>query len=343
MSRQNRTEDVQESIGKLRAALFDSSGKDKDVTATIAPAFMKYDRNDLKLSVEFATKLSDAMKEWAFEMAKGNMEDIYDQSGYGWDDDDKMRELEEDGARFLVVKETPVRDADANADPTANADTDNVTTGKPVAFVHFRFTVQGEVMDVMKGETSLYIWDIHVDESVQRKGVGKHLMLILELIARQQQMKMVSIPVQLHDETALSFVSNLRGFAPDADLKDLIGFDSDMEGFEVFSKVLSAPKPKPLAAPILAHALSSSAVKDGDTENIDANVNAATPASASSPSEVSKGDDVTLPLQDSNECDNLTVGSAIEKLRTLYIEKNNKEPTETEVANWTTALSQTED
>lgn len=49
---------------------------------------------------------------------------------------------------------------------------------------YFRFTIQGEVMDIMVGEASLYVWDIQLEESVQRKGLGKHLLVLLELIAR---------------------------------------------------------------------------------------------------------------------------------------------------------------
>lgn len=43
----------------------------------------------------------------------------------------------------------------------------------------------GEVMDVMVGETSLHVWDIHVEDSYQRKGLGKHLLTLMELIARR--------------------------------------------------------------------------------------------------------------------------------------------------------------
>ena len=59
--------------------------------------------------------------------------------------------------------------------------------------------VQGEVMDIMAGEPSMHIWDIHVEEEFQRRGLGKHLLMLLELIARQQKMRVMSIPVQLHD------------------------------------------------------------------------------------------------------------------------------------------------
>ena len=98
-----------------------------------------------------------------------------------------------------------------------------------MAFVHFRFTVQGEVMDKMAGEPSLYIYDVHVEDHSQRKGLGKHLLLILELIARREKMKLLSIPVQLVDTETKEWVAHIgRGWAVDESLTQL-GFDADVE------------------------------------------------------------------------------------------------------------------
>ena len=54
---------------------------------------------------------------------------VYDASGYGWDDEDKIKELQEDGTRFLLVREKPL-------------DFDD-TPGRLIGFVHFRFTIEG--------------------------------------------------------------------------------------------------------------------------------------------------------------------------------------------------------
>lgn len=63
---------------------------------------MQYDRNGLNLSIQFCTVLSKEDAQFCFELCKEHMEDLYDSSGYGWDDDDKMRELTEPGSRFLL-------------------------------------------------------------------------------------------------------------------------------------------------------------------------------------------------------------------------------------------------
>ena len=76
---------------------------------------MKYDRNGIDVSIEFATKLSEyktklreSDAEYCFGLVKDNMMDKYDASGYGWDDDDKYNELTEPGARFLLIREWPL-------------------------------------------------------------------------------------------------------------------------------------------------------------------------------------------------------------------------------------------
>ena len=99
---------------------------------------MKYQKNDCDLEFKFTPKLTNKEKTWAFDICKLHMEDIYDASGYGWEDDDKLHMLTEDGTRFLVVRER---------------ETDN-KEGDLVAFVHFRFSVQGEVAQKMCGDVS---------------------------------------------------------------------------------------------------------------------------------------------------------------------------------------------
>lgn len=125
---ERKTKELEGKIITLRAALFEDNGKDKDVTKDLAPAFMKFDRNGLNCTIELAFSLDDDVLEWAFNLCKDTMEERYDASGYGWDDDDKMDSFQEKGTRFLIVRD--------------------VGWETPVAFAHFRFSVQGEVSNI---------------------------------------------------------------------------------------------------------------------------------------------------------------------------------------------------
>lgn len=123
-TKQRKTKEIDEKILTLRSAIFSSNGKDKDVSEGISPAFMNYTRNGLNLHIIFSTRLQRRELNWAFGLVKENMEERYDNSGYGWDDDDKERELSEDCTRFLLVQ-----DRDQN--------------NRMIGFVHFRFSVEG--------------------------------------------------------------------------------------------------------------------------------------------------------------------------------------------------------
>lgn len=203
-----QTKAVEDKVLRLRQALFNDDGKDKNVLAGIAPSFLKFDRSGANVSISLSPKLNEDEVDWAFELAKSNMEDRYDTSGYGWDDEDKERELTEGGARFLLIR--------------------SVETEELIGFAHFRFTVQGEVLDQMIGEPCLYVMDLHMEEAFQRKGLGRHLLVLLELIARREQMTRVSFPVYLGDESTQAWVTKQRGYVVDDSFGSL-GFDPDME------------------------------------------------------------------------------------------------------------------
>eukprot|EP00976_Prorocentrum_cordatum_P106162 1194397-Prorocentrum_minimum.AAC.2 len=108
----------------LRKALRTEQGSDKDVLAELVPAFHSFDRNGLKLDIQFTTRLSKSERTFAFDLTKQNMQSVVDSSGFGWDKNEKMEELTEKSARFLVV-----RDEERQL----------------VAFVNFRFTLQVRV------------------------------------------------------------------------------------------------------------------------------------------------------------------------------------------------------
>merc|ERR1711934_123345 len=108
----------------LRKALFNDDGTDKDCTKGLQ-AFMSLAPGGVELDIRFfpAKKLwkkSKAVAEYCFELAAAQMEDEYDNSGYGWDDGDKMDEMQDKSTRYLIV----MRD------------------GKPCGFLHFGFTLQ---------------------------------------------------------------------------------------------------------------------------------------------------------------------------------------------------------
>eukprot|EP00960_Hanusia_phi_P030478 748648-Hanusia_phi.AAC.2 len=153
------------------------------------------------------------------------MKKVYDESKCTWSDEIKYDELVDHGgaARFLLVYQRDKRSNDER---------------KPVGFVHFRFTLQGEPVGAEAGEPALYVMDIQLEEHVRRKGLGTHLMRAIEMIARQQRMMHILIPVVKEDRDAKSFVLNgMRGFAEEHLGREIISYDGQQP-----AKIFAADK-----------------------------------------------------------------------------------------------------
>ncbi|XP_068117416.1 N-alpha-acetyltransferase 40 isoform X4 [Hyperolius riggenbachi] len=123
------------------------------------PVFKKFDRNGLNLTIECCrvTDLDQKTLDWAFELTKSNMQLLYEQSEWGWKEKEKREELSDERAWYLIARDE---------------------LGAPVAFVHFRF-------DVECGDEVLYCYEVQLEVRVRRKGVGKFLVQILQLMANR--------------------------------------------------------------------------------------------------------------------------------------------------------------
>ena len=204
-----QTNDVKEHLSILRYALRDELGNDRDVLAGFGP-FTKFDRNGLELDVSFrtGTSISDDELEWAHALVTSNLA----ARGQEMDAQALMDDLCDPSSRYYLVTERAV--ASEKTTKTGKKKK-SAAAGKPVAFAHFRFTVQGEVRDAMAGEPVLLLRDLHVVEACRRRGVGKHLCSVLELTARKNAMRgvMILAPVGEAGVAARAFIdAKLRGF-----------------------------------------------------------------------------------------------------------------------------------
>merc|ERR1712086_790621 len=93
---------------RLRNALFNDDGTDKDVSKDFEP-FLTFKKGDLEANIVFHTgkklhKKHPQLLKFFFATTKEQQGEAYDSSGYGWDDDDKKNELGDRATRFLVVE-----------------------------------------------------------------------------------------------------------------------------------------------------------------------------------------------------------------------------------------------
>jgi len=105
--------------------------------------------------------------------------------------------------------------------------------GELLGFVHFRFSLEGEVVDAVEGSPTLMLYELNFQKDVslnflgplqtviwrfsfqvQRNGLGKFLMMLLELIAKKHQMKCLTVPVVKGNTCAQDFFTKaIKGFS----------------------------------------------------------------------------------------------------------------------------------
>ena len=116
------------------------------------------------LAIEYhSSRLSESLEKQCLQLFEENMGDLYTKSSWGLDMKEKQEELQHENAKFLVV--------------TASDEPDDL-----LAFCHFRFDWND---DDEPTEAVLYVYEIQVDQRMRRAGLGRRLMTILELMARQ--------------------------------------------------------------------------------------------------------------------------------------------------------------
>lgn len=185
-----RKQKRKEENAKLSAAQLkvDTANKLEDPMSMLVP-FKKYERNGVCLDIE-CNRVGDLdadTVEFVFQLCKKNMQNLYESCDWGWKDSVKREEMTEDKAWYLIA-----RDQDK----------------KPVAFVHFRF-------DLEVDQEVLYCYEIQLSDSVKRKGLGKFLMQILELLAYKTDMPKVMLTTFKHNDVGVKFFREALKFEVD--------------------------------------------------------------------------------------------------------------------------------
>lgn len=202
-------------------AVVDAANAIGDPMSLVAP-FKKYDRNGLMLSID-CHKMPDCDKdtvEWAFNLLSTNMKSLYEESNWGWKEREKREEITDDRALLLVAR------GDENV---------------PVGFVHFRF-------DMDFDDEVLYCYEIQLVPEVRRKGLGKFLMQILEMLAFQTRMKKVMLTVFKHNSEANAFFMNQLKYQIDETSPSVFDpMNPEDYDYEILSKPIKKKKEAAIA------------------------------------------------------------------------------------------------
>lgn len=127
----------------------------------------------IRFHVLTAAQLSATDLQFAFELLKSNMRELYADE---WSDVEKRKELTHSDARYLI----------GSIDDEA------------VAYLCFRFTLEEKV-------PVLYVYELQLQHSVHRQGVGRWMMAIIERIGREHNMMGVLLTCFRHNRPAMDF------------------------------------------------------------------------------------------------------------------------------------------
>ncbi|XP_017877824.1 N-alpha-acetyltransferase 40 [Ceratina calcarata] len=130
----------------------------------------------IKMSCMRAKDATAECTSWIFDIMERNMKALYEQSDWGWHPHAKQKELTEAEAWYLVAS----------------------LNDEYVGFSHFRF-------DTDYREEVLYCYEIQLESSVRRKGLGQFMMTALECMAANNKMRKVVLTVLKHNPSAIQF------------------------------------------------------------------------------------------------------------------------------------------
>ena len=204
----------------------------KNVLLDFAP-FCKYDRRDIDVALEFSTaqQMSGEDAEFVFNLCKTNMEGMYQDSAgigehCGWSSASKRAELMDDDARHIIVRS-------------------NDGMGTPVGFAHFRFVIEGAY-------PVLYVYEVQLVADMQRRGLGKHIMQVMELVARKNGMKWIMLTVLHTNVGAQEFYTKKLKYTVDETVRQTCGIMMRMDSLHT-PQYGRAPCPSPWGRSLAGH------------------------------------------------------------------------------------------
>lgn len=170
----------------------------EDPLAILPKPFSVFNKNGLDLTLE--TVRAPAMEEkdlaWAFDTVKKTMKPMSDaaykndpemEEEFGWKEDEKKKEMREDLAWYLIAR---------------------TNEGTAVAFSHFRY-------DMDYDDEVLYCYELQVEQAFRRKGLGKFMMKVLEMLMIKADMLKLMCTIFKKDKPTVAFFRTALKFEMD--------------------------------------------------------------------------------------------------------------------------------
>lgn len=181
------------------------------------------------------------------ELFETNMGEMYKQSKWGLDMNEKLNELQHNDARFLVITTSESSDEVDSATGTSEPSSDTANNNNEiqssnnkdkqstvVGFAHFRYEPNDEDTPTYP---ITYLYELQIHPSYQRRlGLGKKLMTLIELLSLKLQMKSIMLTVFNYNEGAMAFYKRMKYGVDESSPSNFVG-NEDCD-YEILSKRL---------------------------------------------------------------------------------------------------------
>eukprot|EP00092_Neocalanus_flemingeri_P018538 GFUD01020074.1.p1 GENE.GFUD01020074.1~~GFUD01020074.1.p1 ORF type:complete len:263 (+),score=75.53 GFUD01020074.1:139-927(+) len=170
----------------------------EDPLAQMPKPFSVYNKNGLDLTLETvrAPDLDEKTLVWAYDLVSTNMKPLYDDAykndpdadaDFGWKEKEKKEEMREDLAWYLLAR---------------------TKEGTPVAFSHFRY-------DMDYDDEVLYCYEMQVEKAFRRKGLGRFMIKVLEMLMIKSDMLKLMCTIFKKDKPEVEFFKKALKFEQD--------------------------------------------------------------------------------------------------------------------------------
>jgi len=200
------------------------------------------------ISLQYFQSLSSMHKQACLDLFSLTMTKLYTESSWGLDMKIKEEEFTHSDARFLLLfQNDELSDRLGEQSPQYKSSSDGSTflstnfdesSKQVLAFCHFRFESSNEGISTPSSNPHelMYLYEIQIHPSIQRSGLGMKLMMILETMAAEFNMKQIVLTVFKNNTKAMRFYIDKMKYSIDKTSPSEYGQEAD---YEILSKVPS--------------------------------------------------------------------------------------------------------
>jgi GNAT superfamily N-acetyltransferase len=224
-----------------------SNAKSQDYLASLPPSFLTVniqashaeldgedgDRTSARIE-HFTSPLQTNLMDQCLKLFEENMGDLYRLSSWGLDMEEKRNEFTHDDARFLIIL------SEGSTLSTSDIKTHDNKAQSPeptvLGFAHYRYEHDDEEDPTAPVS---YLYELQIQSTQQKAGLGKRLMNIIELLALKSHMHKVMLTVFKVNTKAMGFYLNKMKYEVDeCSPSNFEGEENENCDYEILSKSL---------------------------------------------------------------------------------------------------------